>query len=70
MHSSLISRSDPAAVSQVALYLKTPLAVKCGDTVSGMIGFTRGLEYKRAYDMSVTYQLGEAAPLTALWQLE
>ena len=64
------SQGTPTHWKQVALYLKQPLQVKAGDVITGMVGCTRGMEYKRAYDITVTYQLAGQQPATQLWQLD
>ena len=66
----------PTHWKQTALYLKEPLSVRPGDVVSGTVACSRGLEYKRAYDISVTYQVtskhdqSQTAAVTQLWQME
>ena len=63
--------ATPTHWKQTSLYLKSPLRVAKGDVVAGTIGFSRGLEYKRGYDIAVSFvPPGSATPITQLWRLE
>jgi SAM-dependent methyltransferase len=66
----------PTHWKQTALYLKEPLSVRPGDVVSGTVACSRGFQYKRAYDIFVTYQVtsehdqSQTAAVTQFWQME
>ena len=65
----------PTHWKQTSLYLKQPFDVVEGDAIVGTITFSRGIEYKRAYDMTVTYSLEREGtppqqPSTQMWRME
>ena len=56
---------------QTSLYLKAPIHLAKGDTVKGTIAFSRGIEYKRAYDMTVCFEPPNGGdPVTQMWRME
>ena len=62
----------PTHWKQTSLYLKTPIAVKAGDVFEGTVGFSRGLEYKRAYDIALSFvppSAAEGPAVTQLWHM-
>ena len=63
--------AEPTHWKQASLYLKAPLGVEAGDVIEGTIAFSRGLEYKRAYDITLSFAPPHAAsaPVTQLWRM-
>ena len=59
----------PTHWKQTALYLHPPREVRVGDTLRGTISCARQKEYKRAYDVSLTFALNGADCGTQLWRL-
>ena len=59
----------PTHWKQTTLYLHPPREVRVGDKLSGTISCARQKEYKRAYDVSLTYALNGAECGTQLWRL-
>jgi predicted RNA methylase len=61
----------PTHWKQTALNLKEPLTLAAGDVVSGEVAFSRGLDYKRGYDMTLVFTTpGRTQPVTQLWRME
>jgi len=60
----------PTHWKQTALPLKEPLAVAAGDRISGSVTFSRGLEYKRAYNISVAYEVNGSHRGLQMWTTE
>ena len=63
----------PSQWKQSSRYRRTPLELAAGDTVVGTISLSRGLEYKRAYDFTLTYSIdgkAGARAMTQLWRME
>jgi len=60
----------PTHWKQTSLYLKEPLSIQAGEKIAGTLTFSRGLEYKRAYDMTISFTPPRAsAPVTQLWRM-
>ena len=59
----------PTHWKQTALYLHKPLAVAAGDVLSGTAYLSRGLEYKRAYDLTVDVELNGNRQATQCWSM-
>ena len=66
---STSASTPPTHWKQTALYLKVGLPVRTGDVLSGLISCSRQAEYKRGYDISVTYKLNGADGATQLFRL-
>lgn len=66
------AETTPTHWKQTVLYLKaSPLQrVAVGDTISGTVHFSRGRDYKRAYDVAITYAINGGAQSTQLWNTE
>ena len=60
----------PTHWKQTALYLKEPVAVGVGDVITGKVYLSRGLEYKRGYDISLDVELNGVRLVTQCWRLQ
>ena len=53
----------------MALYLKEALPLAASDVVSGSVSFCRSPDYKRAYEVALTYELNGKRVGTQLWSM-
>jgi len=60
----------PTHWKQTALYLKEPAAVGVGDVITGKVYLSRGLEYKRGYDISLDVEHNGVRLVTRCWRLQ
>ena len=62
--------ATPTHWKQAALTLKEPFAVAAGDELTGSITFSRALEYKRAYNISISFELNGTHRGLQMWTTE
>ena len=60
----------PTHWKQASLYLNAPLKLQEGDVVAGTIAFSRGIDYKRAYDITMSFEVPRGGgAVTQLWRI-
>jgi protein arginine N-methyltransferase 1 len=62
--------ATPTHWKQSVLHLENPIELASGDVVAGEISFSRGLEYKRGYNITVTYAHNGGPSTIQFWMLE
>jgi hypothetical protein len=60
----------PTHWKQSVLYLKERVQLAVGGTVAGHIAFKRGVDYKRAYDITATYTVNGGPRRIQAWAIE
>ena len=63
----------PTHWKQTAFHLEKPLSLQSGEVIMGTVTCSRGLEYKRAYDITISYKVvgrPYSAAVTQMWRME